>query len=55
MTLEQYWNAYQNLVNLATLCASDSTLLGQVNAAMATAKAGVNTMSAPPTPPATTT
>ena len=46
MTIEQYWNAYQTLANLATMCSSDSTLLSQINTAMATAKAGVHTKSA---------
>lgn len=42
MSVEQYWNAFQTLQNLSVLCAADSTLKGQIDTALATAKAGVH-------------
>ena len=42
MTTEQYWNAYQALTSLSQMCAADTTLKGQIDTALATAKAGVH-------------
>lgn len=42
MTVEQYWNAFQTLQNLSAIVTADNTLKTQVDAALATAKAGVH-------------